>query len=161
MWAPGIGTEYTILFIHSIHFIHCILHWSHLRQKQHRTVRTLHRGHHRSSGATQTFQNSPTISSLYTLHFTSAAAMRVLGPLSLSCDACSSSLELQCCSDNTIIIKLHRSINNLQSSFSFAAARSTPIVSGPLTSLPVQAISSIDGNCCIFHRHEGYTLSTL
>ena len=44
--APGIATEYTILFIHSIHFIHCILHWSHLRQKQHRTVRTLHRGHH-------------------------------------------------------------------------------------------------------------------
>ena len=115
--------------------IHCILHWSHLRQKQHRTVRTLHRGHHRSSGATQTFQNSPTISSLYTLHFTSAAAMRVLGPLltvtvleHLRCDACSSSLELQCCSDNTIIIKLHRSINNLQSSFNFAAARSTLIV---------------------------------
>ena len=61
------------------------------------------------------------LQSLHTLHFTSAAAMQVLGPLltvtvleHLRCDACSSSLELQCCSDNTI--KLQRSINNLQSS---------------------------------------------
>ena len=75
------------------------------------------------------------LQSPHTLHFTTAAAMQVLGPLltvtvleHLRCDACSSSLELQCCSDNTIIIKLQRSINNLQSSFNFAAARSTLIV---------------------------------
>ena len=122
------STLYTLYTLYTVYFTGPISAKNNTALSARCTVATAAAALHRHS---RTLQPSPPVST----HFTTAAAMWVLGPLltvtvleHLRCDACSSSLELQCCSDNTIIIKLQRSINNLQSSFNFAAARSTLIV---------------------------------
>ena len=103
------------------------------------------------------------LQSLHTLHFTSAVGYAGTGPtVDCHCAGTSALWRMQQLGVTAVLQWQHfhhqaASVNK-QSVVIIQQASSTPIVSPPLTSLPVQAISSIDGNCCIFRQHKHYII---